>query len=785
MPPIDRVRRAVVAGALLGTGAIGFGTEARSYLDRFAPLSGSVWRSARADRPEHVDSPYGTASVRYDDYGVPAVDADDEAALYFAVGYLHGTDRLFQMDLQRRQMLGDLSAVVGDVTLDSDEFHVKMEFARAAEATWSHLAGTHTGDLVEAYAEGVNAARGDGPLPVEFSLLEYEPDPWTPTHTMLMEKQISWGLTGSFRTLRVASVADAFGSDVAGSLFPTRLDHDTPILRGGSTERDASDPAPADYRSLVDWLGAFESDRGIGSNSWVVSGEHTESGQPIVCNDPHLTLMAPPVWYQQHLDAGTYAVRGVTFPGVPFVVIGENHAGAWGFTNVGADVLDLYEYERRDGEYRYDGEWRAIEERVEPIAVADGEDVEVTVRTTVHGPLLERAGEEVAVAWTGHAATETTEAVYEMNKSDGIDDFLAAVRAFDEPTQNVVYADGEGNTLYYVTGRIPIRTVDGEAVRGNRVFDGSAGEGEWAGFTPFERPSWEGFIPFEEKPGVVNPEYVATANQRVVDDPRHYIGQGYAPPFRGKRIYDRLDELTAAGSVTPEDMRDVQRDVVDERARMLVPRLGSVRDRLSSRARSYLAALEEWNAEMRPTSRTATVFAKWFDEYTEALYADAYEAAGLGADHYPNDWITVTLTAESPWFDVPEAPNSPERAMVDSFESVVESIAREGDVAYGSYNELTIDHPFDQSFLNYPRMPVGGSSATVKNYRKDARVGSSWRMVVPLAGDATVILPGGNDGNPFSRSYQDQLRRWAAGEYLPFDRSFREQPSVEFGGEEQ
>ncbi|MFB6070314.1 MAG: penicillin acylase family protein [Halanaeroarchaeum sp.] len=782
MESIDRVRRGIVAAALTGTGAAVLGTDLDSYLDRFAPLSGSVWRSARSAPPDSVDGPYGEASVTYDGHGVPRIEANEERALYYAVGYLHGADRLFQLDLQRRQMRGELSAVVGDATLSSDEFHVKMDFVGAAEATWEGIADTRVGRLVSAYAEGVNAARTGKALPVEFSLLEYEPGAWTPIDTMLMQKQIAWGLTGSFRTLRIATVADAFGSDVASDLYPTRLDHDTPIVRderGSATTEDVA--APGDYSGVVDWVRPHEPDSGVGSNSWVVSGDHTESGAPIVCNDPHLTLMAPPVWYQQHLEAADYWVRGVTFPGVPFVVIGENHAGAWGFTNVGADVLDVFQYDTRVGEYRYGDEWRSYDEAQRTVEVANGEDVTVTVRKTVHGPVLEREGERVAVAWTGLTATETTTAIYRLARSSGADDVLDAIRAFDEPTQNLVYADRDGNTLYHVTGRIPIRTVGGEEVRGNRIFDGSSGEGEWQGFSPYGTSTWEGFVPFDEKPGVWNPDVLATANQRVTDDPTHYLGQGYAPPFRGERIYERLDAAIADGPVTPGDMRDLQRDVRDGRAARLVPRLREIRPRLSERARSYLDELADWTYDMNPEDRAPTVFARWFEAYTEVLYGDAFDAAGLDSGDYPNDWITTTLGPESPWFDVDAAPDSPAAAMATAMESVAEDFGGDEPPRYGEYNRLAIDHPFDQPFLNYPRLPVGGSAATIKNYRRDAAVGSSWRMVVPMDGDASVILPGGNDGNPFSTTYADQIQRWARGDYLPFDREWSGR-SVSFGG---
>jgi len=781
MPDIDRMRRALVSVALAGTVAGGALSPANSYLDRFAPFSGSVWDAATTEAPDRIESPHGEASVSYDDYGVPHIDASTEPALYFAVGYAQAADRLFQLDLLRRVMRGQLSAVVGDATLESDRFHVAMDFVGAAEATWDHLRDTEVGPLLAAYAEGVNACMSQGPLPVEFSLLEYEPAPWTPVDSMLMEKQISWGLTGSFEPLRRATRRESLGRETDAELFPTRKDHDVPILGdaqvAGSEETDG---LAADFGPVLSWVQEFEPATGVGSNSWVVSGEHTESGLPIVANDPHLDLQAPPVWYQQHLSGPDYGVRGVTFPGVPFVIIGENDHGAWGFTNVGADVIDHYQYETDGDRYRYGEEWRRFETTSRTIEVAGAPDESVEVRKTVHGPVLSREGIEVGVAWTGLTATETTLAVYRMGKSTGLSDFEAATRLFDLPTQNVVYADRAGNTYYHVTGRIPIRTAEGSEIPGNRIFDGSAPEGEWDGFTPFGTATWDGFVPFEEKPGAVNPDVLATANQRVVDDPAHYIGSEYAPPFRGRRIYDRLRGAIETGPVTPATMRRIQRDTVDYRAAMLVPELRSVRAELSSEAADLLARLEGWEYSMSVDSRGALVFDEVFEAYKAALFEAGFEAAGLDEADLPGDWVAITIDPASDWFERPEPPSSKRAAMVEGLETAAESLAASSDRVYGDRNVVTIDHPFDQAFLNYPEMPTGGSGATVMNYRRDSNVGSSWRMVSPMEGDSSVILPGGNSGQPFDEHYDDQLARWAEGRYLPFDRDPGPEPDLQF-----
>jgi penicillin amidase len=795
MDDVDAARRGLIAAIVGGTAAAGFVSPASSYLERFAPLSGDVWQATTDEPPSRVDSEYGAASLQYDGHRVPEIEADDERALYHAVGYAHGTDRLFQMDLQRRLMRGQLSAVVGDVALESDRFRVQMDFAEAADVNWRALQDRdpEVAGILEAYVDGVNAAREDQRLPPEFELLDYEPAPWTPADTLILQLQISWTLTGSFESLRRSRLRDELGESFA-DLFPRRYDHDSPILRDGVGTAEAFEtrdrvasraPAGGDAGApaeLTDWLSGFEAPPGIGSNSWVVSGEFTESGDPLVANDPHLSLLAPPVWYQQHLDWGDGWVRGVTFPGVPFVIIGENHAGAWGFTNAGADVLDCYRYEVNGDRYRYDGEWRDFETDEHTIEVADGEDVTVTKRKTVHGPLVEREDQRVGVAWTGFTATATTDAVHAFAHSEGIEDFREGVREFDLPTQCVVYADRDGNTYYKVTGKIPYRYTDGERVPGWQVFDGSAGEGEWRGYTPYGRSSWDGFVPFEDKPGAVNPGYIGTANQRITDDPGFYLAESYSSGFRGIRLYDVLDEWARDGGLTAADMRDLQRDTGDQRAAMLVPKLLERVD--VAAAGAPFDALADWDYRMDRDSEAALAFATFYDAYRDALYADGFDALGLDEDYWPSGWVTVTIEG-SPWFDRDATPDSAAAAMRTAVDAASDRIDSEGWTTYGDYNVVALDHPFGQSFLNYPRMPTDGAPTTLNNYRRDSKAGSSWRMVVPMAddADASVVIPGGNDGDPFSDQYHDQLRAWADGEYYAFDREFAG-PTIEFGGDE-
>ena len=798
----DVTRRGVLAATIVA-GVLGISiSEAGDLFEQFAPLSGSAWRAAGRERPDSLESPHGPATVTIDAEGVPHVEAEDERGAYYAVGYQHGYDRLFQLDLQRRQMRGELSAVVGDVTLESDEFHARMDFPEAARSTWEGVRETHLGPLVEAYAEGVNAAIDDHPLPLEFELLEFEPEPWTPTDCFLMEKQISWSLTGNFRALRRAVARDQLEEPVFEGLFPERMDHDVPILRidhdhaellgevrGVAADGADGDPENAsdgndsnestDARSaLADWLTSFESTPGVGSNSWVVSGDHTDAGTPILANDPHLELLTPPIWYEQRVRTPETDVRGVTFPGVPFVIIGANQTTAWGVTNVGADVLDCYTYEFDDEDrYRYREEWRELETEAHEIEVSGGENRTITRRRTVHGPLLEREDERVGVAWTGLTATRTIQAVYDLGRAEGVEAAVEATRQFDAPTQNLVVADADGGTAYVVTGRIPIRRIDGEVVDGNRLFDGSAGEGEWDGYTPYGDSDWSGFVPFEEKPHALNPDVLATANQRVADDPDHYLGVAYAEPYRGQRIYDVLDDTlegTTAGDTDLEFHRALQTDTRDERADHLLATLLEAVDQ-SEAAHEGRESLEDavetlssWSQHMDRDEPGALLFARWLEHYREWVLEPLFKGTSLDESYAPNDWIVAELEPGSPVFEAHE--RSRAELMVEALRDTLEERDAEGWDGYGDWNTTSpISHPFgaEAPFLNYESRAADGSRATVNNYRVESAVGASWRMVSQPGGEAWGIVPGGNSGDYFDEQYDTQFGRWVDGEYKP------------------
>lgn len=672
---MDRRRIAGFASLIL---LIVFLVASYSYLNLFAPFSGSLWKQSEE---KAIPNPYGKAEVYYDGYGVPHIVADNEKALAYAIGYVHARDRLFQMDLHRRLMRGELSEVFGEDFFDSDEFHIKMDFAGAANASWAVIKDTELGEMLKAYTEGVNYYIEHNELPMEFKLAGYKPEKWKPEDTLIIGKEIEWGLTGNFWDLKRALIVEKLG-EKALELYPQYMNHSYPIIRTGLVNK-----------SLLDWLKPFEAKDGLGSNNWVVSGKYTENGKPMLANDPHLLLTAPPVWYEMHLRVNGENVRGVSLPGVPLIIIGMNDHVAWGFTNVGADVIDFYYYIWNGSRYYYKGEWLKPEKKVVKVRVKTNggfELREVTVEKTVHGPLIEKYGSKVAVAWTGLAATTEPIAMYKYNHAHNLTEFMEGLRYFDVPAQNTVYVDVYGNIMYYPAGKYPIRLINGKEVPGNIIFNGSAGEGEWRGFKPYGTSSWDGFIPFKEIPHLINPDYVATANQRVVFNYQHYLGDSmyFADPYRGMRIYEMLDNAIKRGEkMTPELFMKMQRDVYSKPAEFFTPYILNAEDKMSEKARSYAEELRGWDFRMEKDSKAALIFAIWLEKFVNETFGDEFYSAGLDSSFYPHLYVLQNLPPNSSWFDDVRTVERETRDDIAAraMEKAVKEIESKGYRNYGEY----------------------------------------------------------------------------------------------------
>jgi len=567
--------------------------------------------------------------IRRDERGIPYIEAKSDHDLYLAQGFATATDRLWQMDLLRRTARGELAEVLGKDALDEDKRHRTLGFARAAEAEAAQ-ASAEARNLLDAYAKGVNAyisSLDPKSLPPEFQLLQYRPRPWTPADSLIVVKLFFEALSNSWRLdVMRESLSDVPPAKLAALLTQkSPLDvivvgKDVPAKRNATqraistnTEKELlialEEEEEVRSRALVR-VGLYAESLAA-SNNWVVSGNHTASGKPLLANDPHLAPSAPPIWHMAHLTAPGVRVAGVTAPGLPGVVIGHNEHIAWGFTNVGTDVQDLY-LESFDPEnpkrYQTPTGWQDAEVRYEAIKVRNTftdkaiETVVHYVTTTRHGPIvLDRAGKRYALRWTAiDPRLHNALGFYRQNRARNWKEFAAALQTYTGPMQNMIYADSAGHIGYYAAGVVPIRkTGDGSV-----PYDGSTDDGEWVSF-----------VPFEELPHLFDPPsgIIVTANQRVVgSDYPYHLSHSWAQPYRARRI---LDLLQKNQKMTADDFRRVLGDIytiaganfAKQTARILRADLRAEGD---DELRKLVGALETWDGQLNVDSRVAPVVAQ-------------------------------------------------------------------------------------------------------------------------------------------------------------------------------
>lgn len=574
--------------------------------------------------------------VRRDERGIPYVEAANDTDLYFAQGYLTASDRLWQMDLFRRNARGELAEVLGagpsNVVLEEDKRHRTFGFAQVAEAELAQ-ASPQTRLLLEAYANGVNAYLGsldEKSMPPEFQLLQYKPRPWKPADSLIVVKNFFEALSSSWRLDVMREALSDVSPEKKAGLLPETSSLDVlvvgkdsgrksavPIVNGKNVQannrsellRALADDAAVEARSLSR-IGLY-SEALAASNNWVVSGKHTASGKPLLANDPHLSPNAPPIWYMVHLSAPGVRVSGVTSAGLPGVIIGHNDHIAWGYTNVETDVQDLYEEKFGANDphrYQTPAGWQQAEIRHEEIKVRKSftdsatDTVALDITVTRHGPIvLEKAGKRYALRWTAlDPKLNNSAGVYQLNRARNWNEFIGALRSYTPPMQNIVYADVEGHIGYYAVGVVPMR----KSGDGSVPYDGSTDAGEWTGF-----------IPFDKLPHLYDPPsgIVVTANQRVVGtDYPYFLTHGWAQPYRARRILDLLNQKQ---KLTAEDFRAIQGDVYSiagaifarGAAKILKTQLTSPAD---DKLRETVTAFETWDGQLTVDSRVALFVAE-------------------------------------------------------------------------------------------------------------------------------------------------------------------------------
>ena len=787
-----------------------------------------------------VEVPGLSASVEVirDDRGIPQLYADNDDDLMRAQGYVHAQERFFEMDFRRHVTAGRLSEIFGEDTLETDKFIRTMGWRRVAEQEWALLAPA-TREALTAYAEGVNAylaERSPSQLAAEYSVLglsglDYTPEEWDPIDSLAWLKAMAWDLRGNMEAEvdRVLLSLDHTPDEIA-ALWPTYpfADHPTIVSGGGVVDgvfeqnatgngtrnprRPAYPPGVVDALERVqDTLEAMPEllgkGRGIGSNSWVVDGDHSATGMPLLANDPHLGISQPGIWMQMGLHCRemsadcTLDSSGFTFSGVPGVIIGHNADIAWGFTNLGPDVTDLF-LEQTEGDDRYvrDGETEAMEVRTETIGVRGADDVELRVRETTHGPLISDVSSEfatvganaptdepgdrgdgyaVALAWTALDPAPTADAILELNRASDWDEFRAAAADFSVPAQNLVYADREGHIGYQSPGRIPIRRAGND---GTMPVEGWVSANDWTG----------DYIPFDGLPSVLDPEegFIVTANQAVIDEDYPYLlTEDWDYGYRSTRIREALVE---EGELSVSEMSDLQLDTTNPMAEALVPYLLDI-DVPRGYYRNAQDLLRDWDFTSPADSASAAYFNVIWRNLLELTFHD-----DLGERTWPDGgdrWFLVVSRMLSdpagPWWDDVDTDQVETRddilrqAMLEARDELTRRQARDPELwTWGRLHRMNLHNatlgesgvgPVERLF-NRDGWEVGGGSAIVDATSWNAAEGyevtaaPSMRMVVSLADwdDSRWINLTGVSGHPASSHYSDQTELYVAGETLPW-----------------
>lgn len=715
-------------------------------------------------------------TVWRDDAGVPHIEAQSEQDLYIAQGYVTAQDRLFQMDLSRRQASGQLSEVVGAKALSRDKFFRSFSLRRAAEISLSAYSEQSI-KVLEWYAQGVNEyikqAKESHSLPIEFTLMGYEPSEWVPMDSLTIGKFMAYDLGGRWegQAFRYA-MAQQLPQEKLQSLMPT-------YPEDGATIIQALKDHPADVRELA--AAAVLPNPWNGSNNWVVSGAKSASGSPLLANDPHLGLATPSIWYETHLSAPELSVSGVIFAGVPGIILGHNDTIAWGVTNLGPDVQDLYIEKRNPDnphQFEYMGKWEDAKVYKEEIKVKGEAPVPYEVVVTRHGPVISEFAKDqqkdtvLAMRWTALEATTELEAIQMFAKSRNWDEFKKSLEYFEAPAQNFVFASKDGTIAYRGNGKIPIR----------KKGDGSVPVPGWT-----DEYEWTGFIPWDELPTAVNPKegFIATANNKVTPDdyPYHLTGT-WAQPYRQERIHQ---VLSSKEKLTVEDMQELQLDRSNLHAEEFVEDLAAKIEKspeLRPVDQEVLGLLKKWNKANDADQAAPLAYELWIQKFDDVLFkpviGDEYMKLFNNKSTVKDEILRKALRGEKePWVD---DAGGLEKAAVQALQLAVdEAVKLQGKKPaqwqWGNFHRVQFPHNLSavkplHLIFNPKASAFGGGRVTVgaagwNSATGEVDHGAPWRTVIDMSDPLrsyNVVGPG-QSGHVMSPWYDDQIDDWVNGKY--------------------
>ncbi len=740
------------------------------------------------DRTLTIEGLQKPVTILRDDYGVPHIFAENEHDLFFAQGFTHAQDRLWQMDIARRAGQGRLSEILGTSTIEFDKLFRTLGFGQIAKKIEQNL-HPESQKILQAYSDGVNAfiTSHKGKYPLEFDMLNYTPEEWKPIHSILITRLMAWELNISwYADITLGKLVEKFGKEKAQEVFPTYPENAPLIIPKNFSQQKISSATSflEITKSYKEYFG--KSGTHIGSNAWVVAPQKSLSGKPILANDPHLHFSIPAKWYQIHLNGGEYDVAGVSIPGAPCVVIGFTPAITWGVTAMMADDADFY-LEQTDSlhpqQYFYKNSWLPITIIEDTIIVKDSSNISFTIQSTHHGPIInnlrsKKATPNVPIAfrWTGQEISDEVYAISLINKAKNWNEFRKGVQHFSVPGQNFVFADSAGNIGYQSGVKLPQRPLQHPTL----PFPGWTDEYEW-----------KGFVPFEKLPTMFNPpeHYIATANNKISEKFPYHISNLWEPPSRIQRIQELLN---AQEKFSVQDFKKMQLDEYSYFAKELTPYILHAYDSVAivnPNIKNALQYFRNWNFITNKGDVTTTIFHVWFTKLLENIFKNKMEKE-LYEEYIFLANITYRVIPSlfnnptSSWFDEPQTSQIETRDEIirKSLEQALEELQKNNSEIktqqWEKFHTLTLKHPLSKKkpldkLFNLGPFSVGGTGTSINNGEYsfikpyEVALGPSMRTIVDLGNinNTFSVLPVGQSGQVFHKNYSDQTPLWLNGTY--------------------
>ncbi|MGX7108658.1 penicillin acylase family protein [Facklamia miroungae] len=732
---------------------------------------------AKLDGDLQINGISQPVTVTRDAVGIPTLIAKNDQDLYFAQGFIQAQDRLFQMDMARRQASGRLSEVVGEAAIENDKKFLLFDLRRAAERSLAAYSD-ETLAVIESFTKGVNEyihyAKENNKLPYEFKMLGYQPEEWSVVDSLTIGKYMAYDLGGHFDYQAFNNWAlNDLGEELFVELNEEAITKDKDIeeiitvnkkYQVGVSKKMASLDLPNVYN---------------GSNNWVLSGAKTETGQPILADDPHLTLSTPSIWYQMVLKSPSQKVSGVIFTGIPGIILGNNENIAWGVTNYGPDVQDLFIEKRNPNDlsqFELDGKYYDSEVVEHEIKVKGKDSISFNIEYSKNGIIVDdlvkikNSNTSVSMKWTAHEPSTELDAILALNKAENWQEFEEGLLNFTTPAQNFVYADKAGNIGMKSNGNIPIRK------KGNGIllvpgYDSSYG--------------WDGYVAFDKLPKQFNPKkgYLATANVQTDENLAYHTSNIYAEPYR----MDRIDQvLSQDKQFTTQDMKDLQMDIQNLAAEEFLDKFLENMD-TSVIDKSILNDLKAWDKKDSKDSLAALVFNKWLYKTQAYLFEnimskEAFEFMKY-KDHYAHIILRKVFGGQES--QLVERLGGIQTVLENSYKETIEDLKEKqgGNPAnwkWGQSHKLYLKHPLagaspilDRLF-SPEKVKMSGSKYTVMAARENSddlvNHGASWRFIYDFSTNiGEHIVTPGQSGHFLSDYYDDQIDNWIKGEYTKVD----------------